>query len=202
MLGDDETTTFTDEFEQENGGDIDDDYYFENGDYTGLTSTAGIWSSGQEILRNGTNTDAEGLPRAVTHVGTIFHILFQLDASEANAANSFTYQTDLVGARSDSTSEVTFSLNGNPFFVQPAVSPVGPDQVPVNVNFNAGALGAVAGSNVLTIERTGGMLHATANNAWIQFDYHALNVAQIPEPSSLGLLALGGLLIASRFRRS
>ena len=41
MVGnDDASPPFQAELEQESGAPIDDDYYYENGDYTGLTATS------------------------------------------------------------------------------------------------------------------------------------------------------------------
>ena len=53
---------------------------------------------------------------------------------------------------------------------------------------------AIAGSNVISIERLGG----SGASQWIQFDY--LQLSAVPEPSSAVLLALGAVGLGA-FRR-
>jgi len=195
MIGnDDAASPFQAELEQETGLPIDDDYYYENGDYTGLTATSGNWTGGQELLRNGTNTDAIGMPRAVTTGATTFHIHFQLSAAEV-AMNSLVYRTELVAAKSLTTSEITFRMNNQPLYVEPATGPTGATQVPVAILFSPATGSAVAGSNFITITRTGGSDGGTGS-AWLQFDFHELQA--IPEPSTTGLLLLGLVTLSAR----
>jgi hypothetical protein len=186
---------FQAEFEQENGLPIDDDYYYEDGDYTGLTATSGNWTGGQEILKNGDNADELGMPRAITTGATTFYIHFQLTPEEV-AMNSLLFRTELVSVKATTTSEVTFYMNNQPLFVQPAVGPVGQAQVPVNILFSPATGNAVAGSNFITVSRTGGD-DAGTGSAWMQFDFHELQA--IPEPSTASLLLIGiSLMIALR----
>jgi hypothetical protein len=159
------------DFEQEVA--LNQDYYFENGDYTGLFPPGQNWTAGMEPLTDGIGGNAIGFPRAVTSGVTMNHIYFQLSGSEADAAAVFRYKTKAQAPAEGSTNDLSFKVNGTEVHAEPGVGPT----VPLDIEFTFTGAGAFTtpGSNVFTIERTGGAANP-AGSAWIQFDYHQLSI--------------------------
>jgi MYXO-CTERM domain-containing protein len=85
----------------------------------------------------------------------------------------------------DGTHDLEFRMNGAAFHTETGIG-----AKLVTDTFTGADVGAVPGSNVIEILRTGGP------GGWIQFDYVSLEVvpgaaAVIPEPSTFVLAALG-----------
>ena len=175
------------DFDHENAAD--DHYYWEDGNYSALGTGGGTWSEGRmEIWRD--DGGPEGFDRAVLAGDPINHIYFQLDTLEAAGDAQFSFVSDMV--QTNGNHDLAFSMNGNLFHT---VTNIG--NGPIADTFTGADVGAVVGSNVITIERTGGP------GGWIQFDYLSLDVTPgaaapvIPEPMTmlavgLGIAGLGG----------
>lgn len=149
------------DFEQENGNLAH--YYFETGDYTSVGGEN--WTTGQETLNNAVAGDTLGFPRALTSGYTQTNIYFRLDANEAGPNQPIRLTLDLFSLGGGSVHDLDVRVNGSaPFASRTGIAG---DTLWV-VNTTAGAIGAVAGSNVLRIRRTGG---AGGASPWIQFDY-------------------------------
>ncbi len=165
-----EDNNSTGEFEQEIG-DITSYYYFENGDYTSLGGEN--WTNGQEPLNNGISTDDLGFERSVTSGDPIFNIFFQLDENELSSPETkFTFFIELFQPNEGSSHDIAFHLNGNTFYAEQDITISSGQSRFITVEFDAADFGAIIGSNVLTIERTGG-----TDFSWIQFD--TLNLTSV-----------------------
>lgn len=177
------------EFDHEN--DADDHYYWEDGDYSGLGTGGANWTGGQEDWSGGDSVT--GFDRALIAGDPTNYIYFQLEDLEAAADAQFSLISDMV--QPDGTHDLEFRMNGAAFHTETGIG-----TKLVTDTFTGADVGAVPGSNVIEILRTGGP------GGWIQFDYVSLEVvpgaAVIPEPSTFVLAALGLLgLGLCRWRR-
>lgn len=169
LIGTDNATQS--EFEQENAALAH--YYWENGNYSALGGEN--WASGQEVWNNGVAGDALGFPRAFTTGYTQTNVYFQLAAAEAAPNQPVRITLDLIALGGGSVHDLDVRLNaGAPFAAQTGIAAA---QTWV-INTTAGAIGAVAGSNVLRLRRTGG---AGGASPWIQLDYLRMEVDTAPQ---------------------
>ncbi|MGK0185913.1 MAG: hypothetical protein ACI9R3_001696 [Verrucomicrobiales bacterium] len=150
------------EFEHENDGD--EFFYIDNGDYTGLDPEGSIWDSGPEPW-SVIGDPALGFPRALNDANPELSFYFQLDAGQANPGTTFLFNAEFIDAESGSNHDLAFRMNGNEFHSETEVVADGAIEFLVSPTFTGDDVGAVTGSNVLTIERTSGV------GAWIQMDY-------------------------------
>lgn len=200
------------EFEQESGAYNDPQYYYEAGNYStivaqSISGAAVNYAGGQEILLTTPLNDPEllGMPRALVPDRPVVDIFFQMDATEASST-SLEFTTTLMALGNNGSGEVgyvgsshnlTFYLNGQAFHSDTYSTTLFADRekaFPVSVSIPFGSIPFNTGSNVLSVQRTGG----SPNTPWIQFD--ALSLNAVPEPGSalLGLATLG--LLAGRRR--
>jgi len=179
------------EFEQEGGGRVDAKFYWETGDYTGVVGQSGAGANvgAGERLIDGTSGD--GFVRALTSGATTSDVFFQLTADEV-ARGSLRYRTSLISRGAGSSHDLEFSMNGTAFLMLTNVAAA----TPVDVEFDAATVGAVAGGNVVSVRRTGG----GTTSPWIQFDFMQLDA--VPEPSTGLLILVAGGLLALRRRRA
>ncbi len=102
----------------------DDNYYWENGDYTALGGLN--WTSGMEPWEDDTSAapdPAIGIERAWTSGDPIINVFFQLDASEADPASEFTFEIDVYGSDGGKATDFEFSMNGNVFYTGTGITP-------------------------------------------------------------------------------
>ncbi|CAN5183591.1 hypothetical protein BH23VER1_BH23VER1_11620 [soil metagenome] len=150
------------EFAQENGSAnpvevgsafaLDDDYYFEGTtDSFGPVTFDEEWSLFERALTSGD-------PRVRIH--------FPLTAEEAAATTQFQLLVDLFALGSSASGmgshHVQITFNDKRIFQQSAIT----ENTFVDTTFSGIFSGAVAGENIVTIERTGG-----SPVSWIQFDF-------------------------------
>lgn len=189
------------EFEQEGSDKNNNLYYWENGDYTNVTSfngTTGVnWTNGQEIWQDGPNaTDwsnsTDGFIRAITNSWATHHIFFQLDPEEVVAGNTLTFTIDFINpgqpAGGDPTShDVRFYFDDVLIHTELGIN--GPRTVEVT---GIDASQFEAGSHVLSWHRFAGV------NGWINIDYVSLVVVPEPSRALLLILSLGTMLMGRR----
>ncbi|CAN5117725.1 hypothetical protein BH23VER1_BH23VER1_19250 [soil metagenome] len=158
------------EMEIENGALRD--YYWEDGDYSGLTPPGLQWTGGREPWNNGVAGDSIGFSRALTSFYTDTDIYFQLEDLEANPAATLIFTLDVLQVSqvdgAGSIHDFEFLLNGNVFATR-----AGQGVGLIQETFTAGAAGAQVGPNVLTLRRVGG-----TPSSWVTFDY--LTLESIP----------------------
>lgn len=151
------------------------DYYWENDNYTALPGLN--WTSDMEPWDNAIAGDALGFPRALTQPGgvnTQTNIFFHLDANEAKPGQPMRLTVDLINPQVGTTHDLDVRLNGAAPFASRTLINSAQSWV---VNTTAGAMGAVAGPNVLRVRRTGG----TVSAATIQFDHVRLEADISPQ---------------------
>lgn len=143
----------------------DDDYYFA-GDYVdtvGLVEVDEPWKAFERAV-----VDGDGINR----------IHFILTESQVAPSNQLRFTIDLFGLGASagaSTHNIQVSLNGVEIFSRVDIAAA----TLLEITVSAGAASAVAGENVLEINRFGG-----TSSSWIQFDYlrAEVNTDVCPEP--------------------
>ena len=184
---DDETQN---DFELEGDTLNDAQFYVHAGDYTTLSASAGANVTVPERVRDDLAGGTEGFPRALTSARTRLDLYFQLTPEQV-AAGELHFEADLFSLGGNSSHDLVFSING---VTLGQIDGITAPQF-ASFDFLAGDVNAVAGSNVISIERVGG----GSESPWIQFDYVQLTSA-VPEPSSALMLALGAMGLGA-FRR-
>ncbi len=187
------------EFEQESDTFNNPQYYIHEGDYgsiIGQSGAGGTWTGPQEILADGPTaaewpTTPNGFPRALVPGRPVIDIFFQLSTVQA-LSPALQFETLLFSLGGGSSHDVTFYLNGTPFFTQDAI--IGDTPVNVEIPREGGGFTFNDGGNVISLVRDGGGV----DSPWIQFDYVNLNA--VPEPS-LAWLALTAVGAAGWRRR-
>lgn len=177
------------DFELEGDARNDAKFYVHAGNYSTVNGSTGAGADVllPEFVQDGSATD--GLPRALVPSRPKLDLFFQLTPEEA-AAEKLRFEADLFSLGGGSSHDLVFSINGvtlGTFLNVTAAQLASFEFFPADVN-------ALAGSNVISIERIGG----STTNSYIQFDY--LQLSTVPEPSSAVLLALGAFGLGA-FRR-
>lgn len=109
--------------------------------------------------------------RAITSSDPTIVIYFDLEAAQANLNGVFDFKIEFLWSGTNSgqelSNEVTFSLNGTPFFTTPSFT----NFEIFEVEFEAAMAAGVAGTNTLEITRSGG-----SPQTWLALDYVILEV--------------------------
>lgn len=167
------------EFSQENQGSNpapgsptlkDDDYYFA-GTYPDPIGVVAENEPIQDPTEGGTTI---GFERALVPGDPVNRIHFNLTQAQVDPEIDYRFRTTFcqIGAIGDivSTHDVRISFNGVMVYEQNEITA----DLPVEADFGADEVNAVAGENVVTIERIGG-----SNSSWIQFDFLELQLDDV-----------------------
>lgn len=160
IIGADDTNVG--DFEHENDGD--DFFYVEDGDYTSTNPAGILWTTGPEPWNDGVAGNEIGFQRALVDGNGTINIYFQLDADEAEAGTTFRFDVEFFDGPEPNSHDIELRMNGTPFHTQTVVTDGGAE-VLVGDTFLGGDVSAIAGSNVITIERTSG------TQPWVLLDY-------------------------------
>lgn len=197
------------DFVQEDGGTNpapgnpsgrDDDYYFAGNYGIGNVAVNESWSVMERALTGaaaggGDSQDRWHFNLSPSQIGvdTTLRVTFDLfalgywDASDANSGTGSPMLHDL---------NVTFNN-----FPVGSMANIGGDTNWV-LTFNAAAVGATTGENILQINRTGGLNGDAADNTgWIQYDYVRMESETIPEPAPVLMTGAGALALLALRRR-
>ncbi|MCW1884349.1 DUF1800 family protein [Luteolibacter flavescens] len=140
----------------------DDDYY-RPGTYPGFGEVAG------EPLTN--------LQRGVVSNDPRTRIHFPLTAAQASSSSRLKLTVDLLWGGSSAvgfgTHDIAITMNGRPVGSYPAIT----WNRTLEVTFPASSVNAVAGANVIQIERTGGITGGTISFDYLQLDHDLTGMA-------------------------
>jgi len=174
----------TTDFESESGGD--DLFYKHAGDYTGTygyDTTLGTYTlpganraTAEALIDAGSAT--EGFERAMTTSDRAINVYFQLGSQDVVPGARYRFDLEYDGQSGDGH-DVTYAMNGQVFATTTGIA-LGGGRRTVRPEFDAAAVNAAVGSNVLSILKTDSVA------TWLTIDHLRLSRIEPREIFAIG----------------
>ncbi len=178
------------EMEQEGGSRNDANFYVDGGvDFSSVAGFGGVGAdrtgSPAEPLIDTTSPDAstEGFPRALTVSTTNLNLFFDLAADDASRDTRYRVDFEFHTGAGGTVHDLELFWNATDSPPTNEVGQVADLGFPstVRLEFTAAEAGAVAGPNVLSLQRTGG-----SDTGWLTFDHLRLSTVDPREVFTIG----------------